>query len=507
MASTSRVAPFDNGWGNGLLDTVEANFAASSMPIKSLLLGRGWSAPEADGIWATGTESTITLPPALTDTTYQISLRVRPMLLSGLVDRQRVSLYFNGLLLGKYELVHPLATEITFVVPKGVVYCSGTNQIRLLHPDAAAPAAFGRGLDGRQLSVMVELFQMIGHETVDAPDSPEVLFVVLGVCLPGQRPNLELVKFLTGSDAKILIWLDCIDPADFGDIKQNVEGEYPGVFAALAPRALWGGPSIVKSMLGAINYAIANIEGWRQAMFVSTVDVPLASRQRLLEQLRALRLYDFCSSRWTHPFEAVVKPELFVIDHASKKPSYRNFRFREDTHLKIDTVLMDVCTEEKIENRRMTATLTERYCFSVTEDFSTSTLVFNKLTRQRARERERFFQKFELVAGRMWVFCSRKFCEILNSDETTEIFNQGFRDLFIADECFFQTMAQAFERRRKISVLWKSLFYDGANPAIIDEDRYKEILALSAYSDELFARKNTGISDYERYIGEAEQAS
>ncbi|HEY1795568.1 MAG TPA: hypothetical protein VGG57_05560 [Stellaceae bacterium] len=486
---------------------IEASFTAASMPIEMLLLGRGWGAPEPEGTWATGTESTITLPPAPTAAPYAISLRVRPLLLRGFVERQRISLYFNELLLGHHELVDPQATEITFAVPEAAVSCTGTNQIRLYHPDAAAPEAFGYGRDGRQLSVMVESFRMAGNETMAAADPPRILFIVMGACLPGQRPNLELVKFLYGDDVRILVWLDCLDPTDYPGIKQTIENEYPGVFVPRAPRALWGGPSIVKSMLCAIDYALANIRGWRQAMFVSTVDVPLVSKPRLLGQVSALRLYDFCGSRWTHPFEVVVKPELFIIGDEPAEPSYRLFSFRLDTHLQVDVDLMAVCTEEKIENRRITTTLAERYSFSVVEDFYASTLIFNKLTPVRAREREKFFQRFELVAGRMWVMCSRKFCQILSSDETTAIFNQGFADIFIADECFFQTTAHAFEQKGKISVLWKSLFYDGANPTIIDDARYRDILASAAHSDELFARKNTGIGDYQKYLAEAEEAT
>ena len=104
-----------------------------------------------------------------------------------------------------------------------------------------------------------------------------------------------------------------------------------------------------------------------------------------------------------------------------------------------------------------------------------------------------------LVAGRMWVFSSRRFAEILTSDEVADVFSLGFRDIFIADECFFQSVAQAYAVNNSISVLWSSLYYRNADPLFINEEWYREVIR-TARPGEIFARKSAYLKEYSTYF-------
>ena len=485
------------------LDQVDIKFSSAAGRSEAALFCAGWSAAEPSGTWAIDYESVIILPPARHTGPHRLLVGLMPMIIPGDVARQRLLVYFNATLLGALELTEQwVHKELSFEIPAGLEYQHGPNRLVFDHPDAVPPAKYATSTDTRRLSFFFRSLKIesTGSENVALRlRTVQTLFIVMGVCLPGQRPNLEFVKFLYSPECTILLWLDCLDQSDFVGIIAEMRRQFPEVCVGLAPRALWGGPSIVESMLKALSHSIKRIGGWTQVVFTSTLDVPLHPRDRLLSQLASLCFYDFCSSRWTQPTDQVVIPSLFVTADASEPPNYTIYPYRPDTHLRIDSDLSRICTAELIEKRLITTTLSERYCFAVTENFHTSNLSFCKLSKERATEREKFFGNFDLVAGRMWVFCSRRFAEVLTSDEVADIFSSGFRDIFIADECFFQSIAQAYARNNAINVMWASLYYRNADPLIINEEWYRGIIR-AAQPGELFARKSVGLEDYSTYF-------
>jgi hypothetical protein len=474
--------------------------SAATSPRDDVLLATGWSSPEREGRWAVGHSSTVILPPFRATQRHRLAARVLPMIIENRIARQGLTVILNGSDLGTVELTEPgHFVDLFFDIPPGLLHADGTNILRFEHPDAAAPSEYGTSTDARELSLMFNWLQ-IGYEGSPIPlPSSRPLFIILGVCLPHQRPNLGLIDFLYSEECDILFWLDCWEAADFIAVRGSVEVAYPRVIVAPAPRALWGGPSIVQSMIRALGYATRNIPNWTMAFFTSTVDVPLIPRARLFLEVSKLRTADFCGSQWTSRTEDVLRPNEFMVRQSTETPSYLYYPYREDTHLRIETSLAQICPEDLINNKRITKTLAERYYFYVTENFSNCTVSFHQLTPNRARERADFFERFSLITGRMWVCCSRRFAAILSGDEVSDWFWRGFYDIFIADECFFQSVAQNYAQRDAISVLWRSLYYDGANPIGIDDERYRILLAMP-YKGELFARKAAGLERYDLYL-------
>ena len=94
---------------------------------------------------------------------------------------------------------------------------------------------------------------------------------------------------------------------------------------------------------------------------------------------------------------------------------------------------------------------------------------------------------------------SRKFAEILASEPSGHFFNEGFRDVLIADECFFQSVANYFQRRGQIDALWASTYFDDARVLRIDEALYKQIIAQRV-DHQMFARKAASIIPFAEFF-------
>ena len=325
-----------------------------------------------------------------------------------------------------------------------------------------------------------------------------MLFVVTAVCAPGGSVNPELVRFLHGQDCDVLVWVDFLDPRDCGRVAETFEAEFPGVVIRAAPRALWGGGSIVQSMLQALA-AGESLPDWTHAIFTSAEDVPLKPRMRLLAVTKSLAAHDFVSSRWTQETDAVVKPAEFRIAASEDPDTFVEHVFRPTSHIRVAAAIADLCTDTLVNNGRMTRTLSDRYSIAATEDFAARSLVLRPLSPGRASDRAAFFARFPFVAGRMWVFLSRRLTRRLTGLEAFDWFQDGFRDLLIPDECFFQSAAEYLSRRDEAHVRWTSLQYNNADPCVVDRHWYPRIIE-TAGANEIFARKAAGIVDYAAYF-------
>ena len=470
-------------------------------------LGDGWSVAEPIGTWAVGVRSEIKLPPSSHAGRYGLHFSVVPMLWVPAVTEQRFSLKINEQTVFEGQVDRNEVYTFSCEVPTGVMEPDCVNLVKVVHCGGAAPALIRNATDERVLSLRfislsVESKDPFELEKPLARSRP--LFLITGLALPGQRPMLELARFLSCEDCDILLWIDFKNPEEFGPWKSTVRDELPSAYIELAPHAVWGGPSIVQSMLDGIAFAIDRMPNWTRLVVCSDRDVPLLRRGALLERISSLRAYGFVGSRWNGDPLSMI-PEIgtvptveSVFDHAA----FRTYRVRQEMTFKIEEPLTALYPEEGIRSLRLAGTMPNRYRAGVSEGHRKDSLILSRLTRSRAVERTKFWQLMGLVAGRQWVMTSRRMAEMLVNERAQDIFSEGFRDVFIADECFFQSFAHSCESDGKIEALWDGFHYEDARVSPISRAAYQDILARKSHMD-MFARKAVESIAFEQLLGEA----
>jgi hypothetical protein len=170
-------------------------------------LREGWSFQESIGIWALGTESSLSLPPAATSEAHLMSIRLFQPIGPPKVFRQRLELILNGRVVHRDE-IEPGERKISCVIPEGLLSTHVDNNLVISHPDAAASRdASQKSLDPRQLAVCfvsLELKHLLAHDTkvaneraadsvASVPHNDEVRALVL--CL-GNAVSREVVQIL-----------------------------------------------------------------------------------------------------------------------------------------------------------------------------------------------------------------------------------------------------------------------------------------------------------------------
>lgn len=467
-------------------------------------LGEGWSFPHESGTWTLDGESVLVLPPAQ----RAEPLRVRALMVAHVTDEhpsQRVRMTLNGTKIGEDRLAATKVFEIICDVPAEAVNTSGQNLLAIEHPDAARPPADARALALRLLAL--EILPRPSPVSRTPIANEKYLFVVSGVCQAGEQPNLELVRFLYSNQTELVLWIDFKQPADYAGLKQRVDKQFPGVHVCLAPPALWGGPSVVRSMLEAFRFCSRAVPNWSRLVFCSNRDVPLVRRQELLACIDSWAEYDYCASRWTrHTADYWLTAEsMMVADEIGVEREYLLVPIREGAFFRID--------KEVIINSPMPdwsfyiqSVSDGRFRLAVSENFAAPFLSLHRMTRARALDRAAFFARHPLIVGRQWCVCSRRFVDITLGDAAHDIFADWFSDILIADECFFHSVAMAHWQRGTIRVRWENLYHsDGFLKKEIDADMYRQLIA-SRRRNEVLARKEAGVRDYARFLEDTARA-
>ncbi len=119
-------------------------------PFNALPLYGGWSHPEEGMRWMTESDSRAYLPPVEQQVDHRLFLDVRPCILEGGPQSQRLYVLLNDQIVDEVMLFR--STTISCNVPASALSMTEHNCIRFLHPDAFAPSSFGVP-DDRRLSV------------------------------------------------------------------------------------------------------------------------------------------------------------------------------------------------------------------------------------------------------------------------------------------------------------------------------------------------------------------
>jgi hypothetical protein len=333
----------------------------------------------------------------------------------------------------------------------------------------------------------------------------KAVFVITGVCEAGRSLNLDLARFLRCDSHFEMFWIDFKDPADFHTERAKAEAELPGTQVCFAPHALWGGPSIVGSMLAAIWTCAQNIPGWSHIVFCSMQDVPLVPRAMLLGTLAEIAdAHDYVGSRWNANAWDLVAPlqRAPVAEDLLAERVYDRFTIRGTTTIRRETALATQYPPQSINSLRLCTELYERYQVAVSENVTQRQLSIYRMTEGRAKERFAFFSKFGLHAGRQWCVLSQRFCDLLLTGYTDDVFRDWFTDMMIPDECFFQTMASHYAKAEQIKPFWKNLYLQDAQNTLVWPKHLLEV-AAGREPHQVFARKSAAAADFEAIFAQA----
>lgn len=174
-----------------------------------------------------------------------------------------------------------------------------------------------------------------------------------------------------------------IDKTSGKDIAENIQlflDEYPNAEILEPEKALWGGYSLVNIALRGMAQLLKTNKSWTHFINLSGQDFPLKTQEYIQQFLK----------------ENAGKEYILALNQALVRP--------ETMHR-----VLDVCYERE----------SGIYRPSVSRDFIEGVIPF---------------------IGTQWMIVSRKFCEFVSSSKTSLTYQAFYKNSFIADEGFFQTM-------------------------------------------------------------------
>lgn len=89
---------------------------------------------------------------------------------------------------------------------------------------------------------------------------------------------------------------------------------------------------------------------------------------------------------------------------------------------------------------------------------------------------------------------------MLVSDQASDIFNEGFRDVLNTDECFFQSVANFYQSKGQIEPLWTGFHFDDARVFRVDRATYNDMLKRRSEM-QMFGRKAVERFCYDQIVG------
>jgi lysophospholipase L1-like esterase len=153
--------------------------AQGRLPVSAIesdsFLGRGWGRPEESFRWTEGREAELLF--RMDRRGRVLRMRLKPFLVPGRLDRQRVEVAFNGRDIGAWTLRSVEEAIRSAFVPSEAF--ADENVVTLTLSDAARPSAFDGGPDQRELAVAIEWAELRAPEAL-----PEALDLAQSAASP-----------------------------------------------------------------------------------------------------------------------------------------------------------------------------------------------------------------------------------------------------------------------------------------------------------------------------------
>ena len=111
----------------------------------------GWSQPEPDETWTAAPVARISLPAPAVPATYVMTFKLRPQIVEGRLDQQRLGVSVNGVAIDEFVITR--RTTRSCLLPWAVLRGRSSVDVSFDLPDAARPSDFGTSTDDRLLGV------------------------------------------------------------------------------------------------------------------------------------------------------------------------------------------------------------------------------------------------------------------------------------------------------------------------------------------------------------------
>lgn len=117
-------------------------------------LDGGWSpAPSGDITWTEGNEAGLSVPLPATEAVVRMQVSLKPLVVPGRLEQQRVTVIVNDRELGRWILTENQFQSMELQIPPEVLSSGSETKLRFLLPDAAMPSSLGASRDSRKLAL------------------------------------------------------------------------------------------------------------------------------------------------------------------------------------------------------------------------------------------------------------------------------------------------------------------------------------------------------------------
>jgi hypothetical protein len=291
----------------------------------------------------------------------------------------------------------------------------------------------------------------------------------------------RLLTWIYHENDIFILSIDANSPDDLGEIDPFFN--HNNVFLSPRHRITWGGQSIVDATLSSINLALSR-PGWQYFINLSGLDIPLIGRRELCAALNdhaSKGVFNFISDFGQVNFEPIVWNG--PTDQQTNMISAPN-----SAQIELNGSLIELMNPGSKSHPRFRP-VTEpslRIAFHVNEGADGKLLACRPLYPFEVAHRTRQSTDAPYRYGRQWVILNRQICEVLFSSAEAISIYQAVKNVFIADEFFFQTLfSTSIGSLPKGAYLRQNQRYYFGEPVRITDENYSKIRGSGAW----FARK------------------
>ena len=122
-------------------------------------LGYGWSEPESTHNWSDGNEASLEFLIEPTDSDLELELKLKPFLVPGKVDQQRIRISVGDRSVGEFRLTKDELQVVRITIPNETFEGSDLTVVLGL-PDAESQVTINAGGDARKLAIAIESMKL-----------------------------------------------------------------------------------------------------------------------------------------------------------------------------------------------------------------------------------------------------------------------------------------------------------------------------------------------------------
>lgn len=316
------------------------------------------------------------------------------------------------------------------------------------------------------------------------------IYLVTGACQEDEELNFQLTQFLDNGNCNIVLWIDFKSQSSYLRSLESLKkiNCSNNIKLINAPSALWGGFSILETLIHGLFYCSNNYRDFTNILILSIRDLPLINRHGFDMILENFSTYDFCGSFWNSGKYDFVK-ESQVDFSKIEGGKYNKYTYRSGVNFLVHESLSATYTESLIKSGRISDNLSDRVYCNAIEMGSINTICINPLNEISHLNRVRFIEEFGLYYGRMWIYINQNMLKLLLDNKNIIYMYQFFYSTLNSDEGYFQTVAKLYSNFLKI---WPhNFYYDDADVKLVTNENFSHFKSTRKTYDILIRKSHS----------------